>query len=226
VSEPSSPTQVKPVRTPGVQIGEFQARMLILEGAARTFMDRGLRATSVEDLLGAAGVSRRTFYRLYTSKEDVAMALYRFGTERLLDACTTAVSEERDLLRQLERCIDAHLANAGEFGRLIFVLGGEAQRHESVLHARRMEVHEKLVALLADNARARTTAEIDPLLFRGLVLAIEGMTRVILAEGDDGRAVSQESIDRVRRVTKQIAAGILLGAGAVDPPDPGIVGDA
>ncbi len=209
-----------------MQIGEFQARMLILEGAARTFMERGLRATSVEDLLGAAGVSRRTFYRLYTSKEDVAMAHYRYGTERLLDACSTAVSEERDLLRQLERCIDAHLANAGEFGRLIYVLGGEAQRHESALHARRVEVHEKIVAMIAGNARTSAGDTIDPLVFRGLVLALEGMTRVILAEGDDGRAVTQESIDRVRRVAKQLAAGILHGAGALDPPNTAIVPDA
>jgi AcrR family transcriptional regulator len=193
-----------------VQLGEESARALILTGAARVFAERGLRAPSVEDLLVAAGVSRRTFYRLYGNKEDVAAALYRFGTERLLAACRLAVAEEADPLRRLERCIDAHLANAREFGRLVFVLGGEAQRHESALHARRMEVHETLVALLSGVMEVRGQP-IDPLLVRGLVLALEGVTRIVLQEGDEGNQVTDASLARVRRVMLRMATATLAG---------------
>ena len=196
-------------RPPGAQLGEHAARAMILEGAARAFAERGFRATSVEDVLAAAGVARRTFYRLFGSKEDVAVALYHFGTELLLDACRDVVREESDPLRQLGRCIDAHLANAREFGRLIFVLGGEAQRHESALHARRMQVHEELVAVLVAGARERGV-DGDPLLLRGLVLALEGLTRLVLAEGDDGRHVTEASLDRVRRATMQLARAALV----------------
>src|SRR5204863_4624 len=88
----------------------------------------GEEERTVEDLLAAAGVSRRTFYRLYQSKEDVAEALYHLGTEALLDACRQAVSRETEPLEQLQGCIDTHLRNAHDLGRLVFVLGGEAQR--------------------------------------------------------------------------------------------------
>ena len=52
------------------------------------------------------------------------LALYRLGTERLLQACRVALEEESDPLRQAERCIDAHLQTAREQARLVFVLGG------------------------------------------------------------------------------------------------------
>ena len=126
-------------RASGVQLGEAEARARILGGAARLFSQGGVRDVSVENILEAAGVARRTFYRLYDGKEDVAVALYTLGTERLLDACRLGMSEESDPIRQIHRCVDAHLRSAHDVGRLVFVLGGEAQRHESALHPRRME---------------------------------------------------------------------------------------
>jgi AcrR family transcriptional regulator len=109
---------------------------MVLQGAAKVFAASGVRLASVEDILEAARISRRTFYRVYSSKEDVLLALYKIGTERLLDACRLALEQESDPLRQAERCIDAHLQTAREQPRLVFVLGGEAQRHESLLHSR------------------------------------------------------------------------------------------
>jgi AcrR family transcriptional regulator len=186
---------------------------MILQGAASVFAEHGVRAASVEHILAAAAISRRTFYRLYGSKEDVAVALYRMGTDRLVEACRLAVSEESDPLRQVERCIDAHLRNARDFGRLVFVLGGEAQRHESSLHAPRMQVHETLVSLLAAGANTRPGKGVDPLLFRALVLALEGVTRVMLEEGDEGRRITDASIERVRRVMARIVTATLAGKG-------------
>jgi len=208
------------VRAPGpsgVQLGEATARALVLRGAATVFADRGVRGASVEDLLAAAGVSRRTFYRLYESKEDVAQALYHLGTEGLLDSCRSAVTRETEPLRQLQGCIDAHLKNAHDHGRLVFVLGGEAQRLESSLHARRMQVHEILVEMLHEGTPTRGGKRVDPLLLRALVLALEGVTRIILEEGDEGRHVTDASIERARRVMSRLASATLVGEG------PGVV---
>lgn len=202
-----------------MQLGEAEARARILGGAARIFSERGVREVSVEDILDAGGVSRRTFYRLYDSKEDVVAALYRLGTERLLDACRLGVSEEKDPVRQIQRCVDAHLRSAHDLGRLVFVLGGEAQRHESVLHQRRMETHAELVTLLMSSATASKT-HIDPLLVRGLVLALEGVTRIVLEEGDEGRSVSDASIERARGVMIRMATSALVGEGPGVAPLP------
>lgn len=201
----------------GVQLGEATVRARILQGAASVFAERGVRLASVEDLLKASGISRRTFYRFYESKEDVMDALYRLGTEALLDSCRLAVAEETDPLRQIERCIDAHLNNARGLGRLVFVLGGEAQRHESSLHARRMEVHDELARLLGGAHEQKRT---DPLLFRALILALEGVTRITLQEGDEGRDVTDAGIERTKRVMMRLATGALAGEGPGVSPIP------
>jgi AcrR family transcriptional regulator len=210
----------RPRAASGVQLGEESARAMVLHGASQVFRERGVRMATVEDILTAAGVSRRTFYRLYDGKEEVMVALYQIGTERLLEACRNAVSKERDPVHQAERCIDAHLRTAREQGRLVFVLGGEAQRRESRLHVRRIEVHEILTDLLAAGASAHFGAALDPLLFRAVVLALEGVTRLVLEDGNEGRAVSEPSIERARAVMKRIATATLMAQGPGIPPLP------
>ena len=213
-SAPKRPRLRKPGPT-GVQLGEQAARGMVMAGAAMLFANRGVRAVSVEDILAHAGISRRTFYRLYKSKEDVVEALYRFGTERLLVGCREAVAQETDPVRQIERFIDAHLRNVSELGRLVFVLGGEAQRGESQLHTRRMEVHAALVELLQPAA-----PDVDPLMARSLILALEGAVRIMLEESDEGRQVTKAGIERVRRVMMRIATAAIAGTGAGVAPLP------
>jgi AcrR family transcriptional regulator len=200
-----------------LQLGEFAARGMALQGAAIVFADKGFRAASVEDILVAANISRRTFYRLYKSKEEVASALYQIGTNRLLEGCKAAIREETEPLRQIERCIDAHLENAGAFGRLVYVLGGEAQARESLLYAQRMETHRALVSALVEGASAR---RVDPLVFQALIIALEGVVRVVLETGDEGRRVSSAALDRARGVMKRIVAATLVGSGQGVPPLP------
>jgi AcrR family transcriptional regulator len=187
---------------------------MILRGAATVFAERGVRAASVEDILGAAEISRRTFYRLYASKEEVMVSLYRLGTDLLLEKCRAAVAQEEDLLRQVEGCIDAHLGNARDFGRLIFVLGGEAQRPESLLYARRIEVHETLVSLIGAGLPKKT----DRLLLRTIIIALEAVISLVLREGDEGRQVSEQALRRAKRVMVRIATASLTGTGPRGQP--------
>lgn len=192
---------------------------MILGGAARVFALNGARTVSVEDILKASGVSRRTYYRFYQSKEDVMVALYRFGTEMLVMRCRQGMEQETEPLKQIMQGIEAHLQTAREQGRLVFVLGGEAHRQESPLHARRMEVHDELVTLFAAGAE-RDGKRADPLLYRAVVLALEGVTRYVLEEGDEGRNVSDVAIDRARQVMARIATAALAGEGVGVAPLP------
>jgi len=204
----------------GVQLGEDVVRAMVLQGAAKVFAARGVRPTGVEDILHASRISRRTFYRVYSSKEDVLLALYRIGTERLLQRCRLVLEEESDPLRQAERCIDAHLQTAREQPRLVFVLGGEAHRQESLLHPRRIEVHEALAAMMTSRARASLSRPPDKLLFRALLFALEGVTRLVLEEGDEGRRVTPESFERARAVMLRMATAAIAGEGAGVAPLP------
>jgi len=214
------PAARKPKRGSGVQLGEDVVRAMVLQGATKVFAAQGVRVPGVEDILQAARISRRTFYRAFESKEDVLLVLYRLGTERLLDRCRSALEQETDPLRLVERCIDAHLQTAREQPRLVFVLGGEAHRHESLLHARRIEVHEALAEMMATRARASLPLPPDILLFRTILLALEGVVRLVLQDGDEGRDVTPEAFERARNVMLRIATAAIAGAGPGVAPMP------
>lgn len=207
----------KPKRATGVQLGEQAARSMIIAGAARVFAEKGIRAASVEDLLAAANVSRRTFYRLFESKDDVALALYKFGTQNLVANWKRAIESTSDPLEQSARCIEAHLHNAATVGRLIFVLGGEASRQESPLHKARMEVHDKLIELMS---AANPGRRIDPMLRRTTLFAMEAITRYVLEQGDEGRNVDPLLVARARKVMLRVVTAAYAGEGAGVTPLP------
>lgn len=205
-------------RKPGAQLGEDVARSMIVAAGARVFASKGIRETSVEDLLEAASVSRRTFYRMFQSKEDVALALYQFGTTQLIAGCRRAIESSQEPLEQFLRCVDVHLGNAATMGRLIFVLGGEATRQESPLHARRMATHEILTDML--RAAHPETARLDPMLVRTTLFALEAIVRLVLIEGNDGRKVTPAMIDRARRVIARVITAGFAGHGEGVTPLP------
>src|SRR4249920_545594 len=70
-------------------------RTRILRGAARVFGERGYGASSVEAILEAAQVSRRTFYRTFRSKEDVLRTLFDNSVQMLVRAVRDAAADHR-----------------------------------------------------------------------------------------------------------------------------------
>lgn len=207
-----------PPRASGVQLGHDVARQQILIGAGRIFALHGFRDPSVDDLLAAAAVSRRTFYRFFTSKEDVAVALYDLGTTLLVESCVRAAHREPDPVKQLEHYIEFHLVSARTMGRLVYVLGGEAQRPESKLHPRRLWVHDQLVDAL--RLATPSNATVDPLVFRTLILTFEAATRTMIEACDHGRGVTLDAIARARAVMMRIGSATMAGHGDGVTPIP------
>lgn len=163
-------------------------------------------------------MSRRTFYRLFDNKKDVALALYKFGTKSLVERWKRAIASTPDPLEQFVRCIDVFLENAATVGRLVFVLGGEASRQESPLHARRMEVHDRLVEML--RGAHPDTARLDPLLVRTTIFALEAITRHVVTEGDEGRNIDKATVDRARKVMVRLVTAGFAGSGEGVAPLP------
>jgi len=63
-----------------------RARAEIADAALRLFMDRGFDGVTVEEIVSAAGVSRRTFFRYFESKEAALLAEYPELNARLGEA--------------------------------------------------------------------------------------------------------------------------------------------
>ncbi len=58
------------------EVVEEHRRDRVLDSAAAVFSERGYRATTVEDLVGAARIGVGSFYSLFAGKEDCFLSLY------------------------------------------------------------------------------------------------------------------------------------------------------
>lgn len=77
----------------GTAIGTETA---LLDAAERVLVDRGLQATKVEDITGAAGVAKGTFYLYFSTKEDVIRAVQRRHFQIMLEKVAEASRQLAD----------------------------------------------------------------------------------------------------------------------------------
>jgi AcrR family transcriptional regulator len=63
-----------------------RARAEIADAALRLFFDRGFEGVTVDEIVSAAGVSRRTFFRYFETKEDALLSDYPELNARLSEA--------------------------------------------------------------------------------------------------------------------------------------------
>lgn len=97
-------------------------RARLLAAMANVVAAKGYAATTVADVVRAAGVSRSTFYELFTSKEACFLDAYNQGVEDLIDAVREAVHDApgdwRAQLRAGIRAYLAQLARMDHFARM------------------------------------------------------------------------------------------------------------
>src|SRR5579862_2912074 len=73
-------------RLPLRERNRARARAEIADAALRLFFDRGFEGVTVDEIVSAAGVSRRTFFRYFETKEDALLADYPELNARLTEA--------------------------------------------------------------------------------------------------------------------------------------------
>jgi AcrR family transcriptional regulator len=69
------------------------ARDHIEQTALRLFVQRGFEATTIADIAEAAGISTRTFFRYFATKEDVVFADHAEEVQRFRDALSDTTGD-------------------------------------------------------------------------------------------------------------------------------------
>lgn len=98
-------------------INRHERRAQLVAAATEAFARQGVAATSVADIVRAAGVAQGTFYLYFTSKDDVILAVVAGVAETMLTSLQgrldTAEMPAKDRLRAFGRLL-ADLARDGE----------------------------------------------------------------------------------------------------------------
>src|SRR6266516_7284971 len=125
------------------------------------FVEKGYDETTIDDLAAAAGMSKRTFFRYFASKEELVMGKYEILGEQLAEDLANRPADEPlwTSLRQV-------------FGRIVEYFESEARtatavamenivRDHPTLNASYLERVSRMQELVLDEARTRTGRQ-DP----------------------------------------------------------------
>ena len=126
-------------------------REAIAHAAWDLFAAKGYEAATVAQIARAAGVSRRTFFRYFSSKEDVLVETSDALAEDLLKAFSLRPAHEAPLVaihRALRPVVEARLADAGQ-ARAIIRLLRESRTLRRAMLERHARMEERLAGLLA-----------------------------------------------------------------------------
>ncbi len=128
----------------------------IMRTAYELIQRDGSKETSVHDVLDAAGLSTRAFYRHFRSRDELVLEMYRVDCERVNATLATAVASASDPVAALAAWIDQNLAVVYDARRLrhaVVLSSAEVSSAEgftSVKNAGLAEQRASLVALLRD----------------------------------------------------------------------------
>ncbi|WP_420128237.1 TetR family transcriptional regulator [Longimicrobium sp.] len=182
---------------------EETRRRLMREGQ-RLFAEQGFDHTSVDEIASAAGLSRRTFFHYFDSKEDVVLSRHDDFEQALMEAIRTA-PREAPLLHVAEQAVIATLAM---FDHDEFALLERLKRETPALRARDHGKYERLERAVAGALAQRSGASPDDLRTRLDAMVVAGVLRVA-GSGWAAASAAGVPIDAyMRQVVRSLEAGL------------------
>ncbi|MFD6858609.1 TetR family transcriptional regulator [Rhodococcus sp. NPDC060090] len=191
-----------------------QFRVHVVSQAIRLFSQNGYESTTVEQIAAAAGVSRRTFFRQFRSKEDVIFADH----ESLLEQVSEYLS--RDFDDPWAASCDAAQLVFGYFRdrRDLSVWRYRVVQRVPALRDRELVMTYRYERLFTDFLRQAVPGEkpIRIVSFAAAVTSAHNFLLRAMIRGDD--TATAEVLDRelyeIRRTF-----GVVPGAGPTSPPE-------
>lgn len=153
--------------SPSPRLTRSERQRLLEDAATELFARRGYAATTVDDIVRAAGVTKPMLYRHYDSKQQLCIALLERHRDELVAAPLAVFDPHGGGRRsQLVTMVEAWLEHARrhpDATRLLFIpITGdpEVERTQHELHARQRATQ---VALLREFAAELDEAEAEPM---------------------------------------------------------------
>ena len=142
------------------------------DAALQLLAAKGFDAATIDDIVAAAGVSRRTFFRYYSSKEDVVVRLLAEVSELVREELTARPADESTaeaLHQAVAVAVDDCAGNEGKALPVVRLILRTPALHARWLE-RRAGVRAELAAVLARRL-GREPGDLYPDLAAGMALA-------------------------------------------------------
>jgi AcrR family transcriptional regulator len=166
-------------------------RSYLSEVALRLLTDRDFESVTVEEITAAAGLSRRSFFRYFASKEDVVLQFLDQMAERLRDAIVARPPAELPLAAvhaALRPQVAAYVADADRTLAVVRLL-----QRSPALRARELESRQRMRELVAEAIGRRLGLDhriaMRPRLLAGIALVPFDVAITTWVEGRSGEDV-------------------------------------
>ena len=171
------------------------ARTQILIHAMSVFNQHGLEETSVQDLLDAANISRRTFYKYFSGKRDVLESIFVLACRVMLARFEAELPATRTRNDLLETVVRIYFDYQFSVGRIVGIMLEESLRSSSPLAPHRQQLLDKVVVLLQREFSRLGMAAQEYWQLMVLLWALEGASMQLLT----GPATSDDDVEACRR---------------------------
>lgn len=192
------------------------AKSDVLFNAIGVFAQKGIAETTVQDLLDAANISRRTFYKYFKNKVDVLESIYKMAAELLTTRFRAEMSETETLSKFVVRCVDMYFDYHINLGPLVRMMTEEARRSDSPLAAHREALIHEIVELFQDKYSQVENKRLDPQVFYAIIWAMESASIHVLTE----TSCSVEEVNRWKLIMRSLAARALVSDPELRPDLP------
>lgn len=147
----------------------------LLRASAVAVARHGTRFCTVQHILDEAKLSRRTFYKTFTSLEDALNDLYEVAVRVLKHTMSSAIGRARTPLGKVIAALDTYLEMQILGGPLMIALQREATHDGSPLAVHRHELVQELVELIREELVPIATLPVDHNVALSIVAAAEGL---------------------------------------------------
>ena len=181
------------------------ARTEILIHSINVFARRGLERTTVQHLLDAAGISRRTFYKYFRNKVDVLESIYQILVENMILRFRNETTQSGSLSEVIRHTCNIYFDYHLSLGPIIRLMMEEARRTDSILAPHRQRAYQAVSLVMQSELERVSGRRLDLLVHRALIWNLENLSLYLLNETD----CSPQQVNHCKQVMVGIAEAVL-----------------
>jgi len=192
-----------PVDSKKITKSNFTKTQIVLQSVA-IFSQKGISDTTVQDLLEASAVSRRTFYKYFKDKYDVLENIYRLSINMFSTRFNDRIDESSSLENLVDKTVDGYFSYHTTMGNMIRIMHEESFREGSPLNERRISDRESFVKSFREKASKFGFESENKMVFFTIYWVLEDASMYLLTETDCSDEVLEKNQKEIKKVVRSL----------------------